>query len=178
MNSNQNILARTGVHVGRKVNANVQPVRAGLFRDRDMNTTVKECFKCHRTLPIAEFYEHPRMGDGHLGKCKECTKRDVKERSKLTRQERHEYEQMRFKKPERKKQILEGQRRRRRLHPEKNRAYLKVKRAIKTGRLVKMPCEVCGDINVQAHHDDHFKPLEVRWLCFKHHRELHGQVVI
>jgi ferredoxin len=36
------------------------------------------------------------------------------------------------------------------------------------------PCEVCGDVlNVQAHHDDYDKPLEVRWLCRKHHQALH-----
>ena len=37
----------------------------------------KTCFKCGRTLPITEFYAHPRMGDGHLNKCKDCTKHDV-----------------------------------------------------------------------------------------------------
>ena len=36
----------------------------------------KTCFKCERVLPISEFYAHPRMGDGHSGKCKECTRRD------------------------------------------------------------------------------------------------------
>lgn len=37
---------------------------------------MKKCFKCSATKHIDEFYKHPQMGDGHLGKCKDCTKRD------------------------------------------------------------------------------------------------------
>ena len=33
-------------------------------------------------------------------------------------------------------------------------------------------CEICGK-PAQAHHDDYDKPLEVRWLCPKHHMEWH-----
>jgi hypothetical protein len=45
--------------------------------------------------------------------------------------------------------------------------------AIKSGKLVRQPCEVCGAVQVEAHHDDYAKPLSVRWLCRPHHREHH-----
>lgn len=53
---------------------------------------------------------------------------------------------------------------------EKHRAHWLVEYAVKSGKLERQPCEVCGDANVQAHHDDYDKPLEVRWLCPLHHR--------
>ena len=46
-------------------------------------------------------------------------------------------------------------------------------RKIRNGKLIRMPCEVCGELKVEAHHDDYYKPFEVRWLCGHHHREHH-----
>ena len=42
---------------------------------------MKNCFKCNTTKDIDDFYEHPQMGDGHLNKCKDCTKADVSKRT-------------------------------------------------------------------------------------------------
>lgn len=55
----------------------------------------------------------------------------------------------------------------------KNKARCAVTRAIKNGALVRKPCEICGELKVEAHHDDYTKRLDVRWLCVKHHTEHH-----
>jgi ribosomal protein S27AE len=58
----------------------------------------------------------------------------------------------------------------------KSLAHAKVSLAIKTGNLMQMPCQKCGDQNAQAHHDDYSKPLNVRWFCPKHHAEHHVEM--
>ena len=39
---------------------------------------MKTCTKCSTVKSDAEFYRHPRNLDGRSGKCKECTKEDVR----------------------------------------------------------------------------------------------------
>lgn len=56
-------------------------------------------------------------------------------------------------------------------YPERHNAHQKVSNAIRRGKLLKENCEKCGSDNVEAHHDDYSKPLDVRWLCRKHHIE-------
>lgn len=59
-------------------------------------------------------------------------------------------------------------------HPVQEQARRLVANAVKSGALVRRPCEVCGLAKAEAHHDDYTKPLVVRWLCRTHHVEHHN----
>lgn len=57
---------------------------------------------------------------------------------------------------------------------EKYKAEGKIKaRSLARYHVKKLPCKVCGDKKTQAHHHDYSKPLDVTWLCSKHHSETH-----
>jgi len=58
-------------------------------------------------------------------------------------------------------------------YPERRKAGSAVWWAVKTGKLIKQPCEVCGKKKVQAHHSDYQQRLLVVWLCHNHHIQLH-----
>jgi len=147
---------------------------------------MKTCFKCQKTLPLSEFYKHPQMGDGHLGKCKSCTKKDTADRVALksatdlewvlSERERHRQKSVRQRLEGRLKITLPARRlallKHAAKYPEKTLARQITRNAIRDGKLLRKPCEKCGK-KAQAHHDDYLKPLQVRWLCPKHHAEHH-----
>jgi hypothetical protein len=41
------------------------------------------------------------------------------------------------------------------------------------GKLIPKPCENCGSVDSQKHHEDYRKPLVVKWLCRACHLALH-----
>jgi len=133
----------------------------------------KTCFRCGKCKPETEFYKHPMMADGRLGKCVECAKADVKANRSKRAAEYKKYERERFKKPERKAQLAEYQRKSRIKNRDKWIARRQLRYAVVTGKLAKKPCEICGNPVSEAHHHDYSKPLDVRWLCFVHHRNEH-----
>jgi transcriptional regulator with GAF, ATPase, and Fis domain len=52
----------------------------------------------------------------------------------------------------------------------------RVNYALKTGRLVRQPCDVCGAAKVEAHHHNGYDlehALDVQWLCKAHHEVIH-----
>ncbi|MGI9143639.1 MAG: hypothetical protein ACR2IJ_10675 [Fluviibacter sp.] len=136
---------------------------------------MKRCFKCGVEKPVEFFYRHPQMADGHLGKCKDCTKHDVAQNYQARRQQYAEYERNRFQRPERKEKAVGYHRNAALRNPEKAFARHAISNAIRDGRLHRKPCEVCGNAKSEGHHPDYSKPLSVMWLCRKHHLEQHGK---
>lgn len=60
-------------------------------------------------------------------------------------------------------------------NPLKQNARVRVRRALRSGRLAKGPCTVCGNPESWAHHEDYRRPLDVTWLCRSCHGKRHVQ---
>jgi len=135
---------------------------------------MKQCFKCGEEKPLTEFYEHQRMADGHLGKCKECTKKDSRANRRKRIEYYREYDRKRGAHGPEDKTV-----RYRSKNPEKYYAHTAVSNAIRSGELMKPNnCEKCGaERLLHAHHPDYSKPLDVEWLCVPCHTLAHGRVL-
>lgn len=127
------------------------------------------------------------MADGYLGKCRDCTKTDVKTNYAENIHEKRAYDRKRNREPNRvaaRKAYSETPKGKSKSRAAKSRwvrnnrpkvnAEQRVKRAIEKGILVRQVCEVCGNLKTEAHHPNYFRPLDVMWLCTKHHVEWHN----
>lgn len=131
--------------------------------------STKQCFKCKKTKALSEFYKHKQMKDGHLNKCKECTKSDTTRNRWENIDHYREYDRKRGN-----RQTKAYRDEYKRKYPNKYKAHNIVSNAIRDGKLFPLSCEVCGNTHdLHAHHDDYLKPLNVRWLCARHHSQWH-----
>jgi hypothetical protein len=62
--------------------------------------------------------------------------------------------------------------------PNQQRARNRIAHLLRRGQLIKQPCERCGAVNTQAHHDSYARPHwdSVRWLCQAHHEQWHQRL--
>lgn len=134
---------------------------------------MKTCFKCQAEQPLSAFYKHKQMADGHLNKCKSCTKADAWHHRNDNIEKVRAYDRERGKTPERLARGTAVTAAYRLQFPERYRANSAVANALKRGALAKQPCFCCGVDEVEAHHADYSRPLDVVWLCPAHHKEIH-----
>jgi len=59
------------------------------------------------------------------------------------------------------------------IHRQKMKANRAVHEAIKKGKIIRQPCEICGLEDSHGHHTDYTKVLDVIWLCASHHKIWH-----
>lgn len=138
----------------------------------------KECFKCKTVKPLTDFYKHPAMLDGHVNKCKECNKKDVRKNRNDKIDYYREYDKTRAKQPNRIKMALEVNRQWRAEDKRRGQCHSAVARAIRKGEMVPKNCERCGAEKTVAHHEDYSKPLDVMWLCQPCHIQRHKEINI
>lgn len=147
----------------------------------------KTCNTCNELKPSTEFYAHAETRDRLSNHCKPCARGKGKAYRVANAEKIAQAEQARNATPERLEYIRKAAAKYRKRRPDlvaqtvskyshanrhKRRAHLAVMRALKSGDLVRIPCW-CGETRVEGHHEDYQKPLDVIWLCRKHHAELH-----
>jgi len=122
---------------------------------------MKKCGRCGITKRGAEFNQDKYAKTGLRSQCKECM---VKERVRLRdhyKAWRDTAERKAWYSSYRKEQYA------------KNKVKIDARNAAR--KLERTNCEACSNIDVHGHHDDYAKPLEVRWLCPKCHRDWHNE---
>ena len=129
---------------------------------------MKQCSKCKRHLELLEFYRASTKADGHQNKCKSCARQDVEKRWKHNKQDLNWVLSER----KRKREYLQKDKIK---FPEKKKARTIVQVELRSGRIHRHPCFVCGN-KAEAHHEDYSKPLDIIWLCRKHHAERHIEI--
>lgn len=124
---------------------------------------MKKCFKCGQQKPLTEFYPHPQMADGYLGKCKSCAKTDAASHRQKNLELVRAYDRARGKLPHRIKLMTETTKRWREEHPGRSAAHSIAQR---THRKAPRCCQLCGgDRKLERHHPDYELPTLIVWVC-------------
>lgn len=151
-------------------------------------TVEKTCTKCGVVKTTNDFAKYYRSKDGLQNECKECKANRYRlNRDAIRLQQKSNW----VKYSEKNSTALKEKNRKRRIGTkEKDAAYremyktefapkIAAKNAIwsnlLTGKIVRKPCEECGNEITDAHHDDYSEPLNVRWLCRRHHAKWHAE---
>ena len=137
------------------------------FRDEErskIKNPKKRCSDCNETKPLAGFHKDKNGTYGRRNLCKECGykrgRKNIRTRKLWNK--------------ENKDSMSKSIKAWRESNPEKLKVYKIVRKALLEGQLVRQVCEKCSNPKTHAHHPSYAKPLEVTWLCFKHHQQAHG----
>jgi len=135
--------------------------------------TIK-CNRCGVIKPQELFYR-TNKNRGFDGSCKECRKSLVNLNRKANLDRYRAYDRQRGLLSHRKELCIINTRKRRKDPDGYMAAHNAVARALKSGKIERMPCCMCGSTEkIHAHHDDYLQPFNVMWLCVVHHKARHS----
>ncbi len=153
-----------------------------------MSEKEKECSRCKAILPIAAFGKKCDNKSGLMSRCRVCHNESntawrrnnpIKRRecdaryNRIHRVARGEYSRQYYQTNRAAKSAHNARYYRAHMLEVKAVAKLNYEKSYR-GRIKEQPCAICSATeNVQAHHEDYSKPLDVIWLCTAHHRQLH-----
>ncbi len=116
---------------------------------------MKTCSRCGVAKPLTEFQVRRASPDGLTASCKACLRAYDRSRGFHGRPGYAQEYQAK--------------------HPDRRAAHIAIGNALRDGRIVALPCFICGG-EAQAHHTHYDAPLEVVWLCPPYHKAAHDLV--
>ncbi len=143
----------------------------------ESSTALKRCSRCKRMLERDCFGSDRSRGDGLHARCRICNRALDRVRDRATRDtpegrattkanndkmtpERRAVQHLKY----------------RAANLTKYRARDIVTQALRSGVLIRQPCERCGDEKSQCHHEDYSRPLDVTFLCARCHGHRHREI--
>lgn len=153
---------------------------------------MKRCRLCQEVKDLGSFTAHKATADRISSECRSCQRetsaawrkknvehkriQDAEYRSNPAVIERHRISHLRYKaaNPEVLKVNRDAWKQR---NKHKIAAHTAIGNAVAAGKVTRLPCW-CGNPKSEGHHEDYTKPLEVIWLCRKHHAEAHRKIVV
>lgn len=130
---------------------------------------MKKCIRCKSIKEEVEFNKNKQNLDGLSSWCRVCRHdRYIETKDRVLEQGKEWFDNNKEKANARSRNW-------RSRNKEKIRAEWKVKEAIRQKKLIRPEaCSICDSVNknIQGHHPDYSKPLEVIWVCPECHWKL------
>lgn len=132
----------------------------------------KACSSCGIEKPLDEYQVRRASKDGRTSSCKECLRHRDALRYPKEAERRAKQHALYIQTPQGRDAQNRAHRKYQERYPHRRAAHIALGNAVRDGKVIPLPCFMCG-AESEAHHPDYSRPLDVVWLCPAHHRQAH-----